>query len=84
METGTWLVVVAVAVALAVAFVLRRRAPALLVAVALTLAGAAIGWGGMLLQTDPSNGEFFVAVVSLAFLVPAHVRIVLGPFGPQR
>jgi hypothetical protein len=38
----------------------------------------------MLLQPDPSTGEFVVAVAALAFLVPAHVRIVLGPFGPQK
>jgi len=77
-------VVAAAAVALTAAFVLRRRTSALLVAAVLTIAGAAIGWGGMLLQPDPSRGEFIVAVVALAFLVPAHVRIVLGPFGPQK
>ena len=74
----------AAGVAFAAAFVLRRRASAVLVVVVLTVAGAAIGWGGMLLQPDPSIGEFIVAVAMLAFLVPAHVRIVLGPFGPQK
>jgi len=38
----------------------------------------------MLLRTDPGTGEVFVAVVAMAILVPVHVRIVLGPFGPRR
>lgn len=84
MEPGTWIVAVAATVALAAAFALRTRAPALAVVAVLSLAGAAIGCGGMLLQPDPSIGERIVAVAGLAFLVPAHVRIVLGPFGPQR
>jgi hypothetical protein len=37
----------------------------------------------MLIQADPSIGEFVAAVAMLAGLVPAHVRIVLGPFGPE-
>lgn len=78
------LVIVAAAVALTVASVGRRRLPAVAVASALAACGVGIGWGGMLLQPDPSAGEFVAAVVLLAVLVPAHVRIVLGPFGPRR
>ena len=50
----------------------------------LALAGAGIGWGAMLIQPDPSAGEFAAAIVILGVLIPAHVRIVLGPFGPPR
>lgn len=71
-------------VALLAAFFLRRRLPAEAVTAILLAAGAGIGWGGMLLQPEPSIGEHIAAVALLAFLVPAHVRIVLGPFGPQR
>lgn len=84
MSAGTWLVAASAAVALLTAFLLRRRLAPAAVSVILLLAGAGIGWGGMLLQTDPSIGEHVVAVAALAFLVPAHVRIVLGPFGPPR
>jgi SHS2 domain-containing protein len=38
----------------------------------------------MLLRTDPGTGEVFVAVAAMAVLVPLHVRIVLGPFGPRQ
>jgi hypothetical protein len=50
----------------------------------LVAAGAGIGWGAMLLQPDPSPGEFVAALAILAVLIPAHVRVVLGPFGPRR
>jgi fatty acid desaturase len=69
-DAATWIVVTAAAVAL-------------LAAVTLAVAGGALGWGGMLLRPDPSVGEFVAAVVLLAVLVPAHVRIVLGRFGPR-
>ena len=84
MRTGTWLTAASAVLALTMAFVLRQRLPAAAVAGSLLLAGVGIGWGGMLLQPAPSTGEVVAAVVMLAFLVPAHVRIVLGPFGPQR
>lgn len=84
MTVGAWIVIVSVAVGLGLAFVLRTVLPAAVVAVALALCGAGIAWGGMLLRTDPPTGEVVAAVVGLAGLVPAHVRIVLGPFGPRR
>lgn len=83
MSLGESLIVAGAAGALVTAFLLRTRMAAALVAAVLTVAGAALGWGGMLLQPDPSTGEFVVAVAALAFLIPAHARIVLGPFGPQ-
>ncbi|MGH2676526.1 MAG: hypothetical protein ACRDKA_15530 [Actinomycetota bacterium] len=79
---GAWIVVASSLVGLGTAFVLRTRLPASLVLVILTACGAGIGWGGMLLRPDPPAGELVAAVVVLAGLVPAHVRIVLGRFGP--
>lgn len=84
METGGWIAAFAATAGLVAAFFLRARAPAVLVTVVLAAAGGGIGWGGMLIQDDPSVGEFAAAVVMLAVLLPAHVRIVLGPFEPRR
>jgi hypothetical protein len=81
---GAWIVVGSVAVGFVVAFVLRNLMPAAVVALALAACGAGIAWGGMLLRPDPPAGEVVAAVIVLAALVPAHVRIVLGPFGPRR
>ena len=78
------LVTISAGAALLTALLLRRRIAPEVGAAILLLAGAGIGWGGMLLQPDPSTAEFVAAVALLAFLVPAHVRVVLGPFGPAR
>ena len=82
MTGGAWVVIGSVVLGLATAFVLRTRLPGALVGGLLVVAGAGIAWGGMLLRPDPPVGEVAAAVVVLAALVPAHVRIVLGPFGP--
>jgi hypothetical protein len=77
------LLAVSAAVALVTAFLLRRRLPTPVVAAVLALAGAGLGWGAMQVQLDPAVGEVVAAMVILAVLVPMHVRIVLGPFGPR-
>ena len=84
MEPGAWIVAASAAVALVTAFFLRRRIAPQAVAPILAVAGGGIAWGGMCLQRDPSAGEFVAAVAILVVLIPAHVRIVLGPFGPPR
>lgn len=84
MEQGAWLAAASAGVAIVTALLLRRRLAPPAVMVLLALAGAGLGWGGMLIQPDPSTLELVAAVAMLAFLVPAHVRIVLGPFGPAR
>ena len=84
MDPGVWLVSASAAVALFTAFVARPRVTPAVSILILGLAGAGLGWGGMLIQPDPSTFELVAAVAMLAFLVPAHVRIVLGPFGPAR
>jgi hypothetical protein len=83
MDAGAWLVAGSTGVALTTAMLLRTRAPAWLVVVLLGAAGAGMGWGGMLLRPDPSAGEVVAAAVGLAVLVPAHVRVVIGAFGPR-
>jgi hypothetical protein len=79
---GWAIVAVSAAAAAITGFALRTRIPAVLVTVVLAGAGAGLGWGGMLLQADPSTGEVILTVALMAVLVPAHVRIVLGRFGP--
>jgi hypothetical protein len=83
LDQGAWLVAISAAVALGTALLLRRKLPSAAVAFLLGLAGAGMAWGAMLIQPDPSIGELVSAVAILAVLVPAHVRIVLGPFGPR-
>ncbi|HEX5948665.1 MAG TPA: hypothetical protein VFZ45_03785 [Actinomycetota bacterium] len=84
MSAGAWIVIASVAGGLVVAFVLRNVLPAPVVTVALAACGVGIAWGGMLLRDDPPTWEVVAAAVLLAGLVPAHVRIVMGPFGPRR
>jgi hypothetical protein len=81
---GAWFIVVGALLAVATSFGLRTRLPAPAVAALLALAGAAIGWGGMMLQPDPPMSHAVLTVVALAVLVPFHVRVVIGPFGRRR
>ena len=83
MDTGLALVIGAGAVAVLTVFVLRSRAPAALSISLMTAASAALAYGGMLLRQDPSTAEVALAVAAMAILGPAHVRIVLGPYGPR-
>lgn len=83
MDVGLALVVAAGAVAVLTAFGLRSRVPATLSIPLMAAASAALAYGGMLLRQDPSTVEIVVAVLAMAVLGPAHVRIVLGPYGPR-
>ena len=80
---GVGLVVLGTVAALVTSFLLRTRIPALAVATLLGASGAAVGWGGMVLQADASTSQTVFAVAALAALVPFHVRVVFGPFGPR-
>ena len=80
---GCWIVTASVVLALVIAFMLRNLLPSAVVLVTLAACGAGIAWGGMLLRRDPSTGEVALTLLLLAVLIPSHVRIVLGPFGPR-
>ncbi len=84
MLSGEWLAAASAAVAVTTAFVLRRRVSRGVGLGILALSGAGLGWAGMLIQPKPSAGEVAAAIGLLAILVPAHARIVLGPFGSRR
>ncbi len=79
---GWWVFGPLAAATAAVAFLLRARLPAGLVTALLAGGGAGATWAGMSLRPAPEPAETWVAVVAMAVLVPAHVRIVLGGFGP--
>lgn len=81
---GAWVAASAAAIALLGALVLRTRLPAPAGILLLVAASAALAWGGVLLQDDPSALEAWLAVVAMAAMGPLHVRIVLGPYGPPR
>ena len=83
MHAGVVLLVSSSALMALTAFVLRTRVPAAMGVLLLAAAGGAFGWGVLLLQPDPSVGESVAAVGLLTILTPAHVRIVLGRFGPS-
>jgi hypothetical protein len=81
---GWWIVGAAAVLGLITAFWLRTRLPYAAVFVILMAVGAGIAWGGLLLRPDPSAGEVVLTVALLSVLVPFHVRIVVGRFGPGR
>jgi hypothetical protein len=78
---GIVLIVGAVIVLLAVGFVLRGRLPRAVGIAMAAAAGAGIGAGALLVQDHASAADWAVVVPFTAFLAPAHVHIVLGPFG---
>lgn len=80
---GAWVAAAAAAVALLDTFVLRERLPPAVTIPLMVAASAALAWGGMLLQDDPSAFEVVLAVAAMAVMGPLHVRIVLGPYGPR-
>jgi len=80
---GVALIVASCGGSIVTALVLRTRAPAGIVAVVLAMCGVALATGGLFLLDRVSRTEWIVTVVLLAMLVPAHVRVVLGPFGPR-
>jgi hypothetical protein len=80
---GIALIVASSLVGLAFAFVLRRKAPAPFVAAVLAGCGLALGAGALFELRHVSATNWTVTLVLMTFLVPAHVRVVLGPFGPS-
>jgi hypothetical protein len=83
-SVGVALVAGSGVLALLTALVLRSRLAAVVVAALLTAAGAGIAAGGLFIRGGPSPAEIVATVVVLTILVPAHARVVLGPFGPRR
>jgi len=72
------------ALVLAVAFLLRQRLPGRAVFALAAAAGLGLGAGALLVQDGVSPAEWTVTLVALFLLSPAHIRVVMGPFGPPR
>jgi hypothetical protein len=68
--------------ALLTALLLRTRLSAAAVLVLLVAFGACIGAGALIVQDRPGLADWAVTVPLVALLLPAHVRILLGRFGP--
>jgi hypothetical protein len=81
---GIALIVAGGMVVLAVAFVLRQRLPGRAVFGLAAAASLAIGTGALLVQSHVSAAEWTLTLGALFLLGPAHIRIVMGPFGRPR
>jgi hypothetical protein len=81
---GIALIVAGSLLALGVAFVLRRRLPGRAVFGVAAAASLAIATGALLLQAHVSAAEWTLTLVAMSLLGPAHIRIVMGPFGRPR
>jgi hypothetical protein len=80
---GVSLAIAGAVAALVVALFLRTALSSGLVAVLLAISGIILGAGSLLVQERADTADWFVTLSLLALLVPAHVRIVLGPFGAR-
>jgi hypothetical protein len=83
-SVGIGLIVAGGLLALAVAFLLRTRLPGRAVFALGAAAGVAIGTGALLVQSHVSVAEWTLTLAAMFLLGPAHIRIVMGPFGPPR
>ncbi|MDP9340983.1 MAG: hypothetical protein M3Q23_02505 [Actinomycetota bacterium] len=82
--TGVALIAAGGLLVLAVAFVLRRRLPGRAVFGLAAAASLAIGAGSLLVQSNVSAAEWALTLAAMFLLGPAHIRVVMGPFGPPR
>ena len=78
---GVALIVIGALSALGVGFGLRRRLPAAVGFGLAALCCVAVGTGALLVQSGVSAAEWVIVLVATGVLGPAHLRIVLGPFG---
>ena len=80
---GVVLIVVGAIGVAATAFLLRRRLPAVVVFVLVAGFSVAVAAGALVVQDHVTTTDWVVALVAVALLGPAHVRFLLGPFGPS-
>ena len=81
---GISLIVAGAALGLVDMFILWRRLPAAVALGAMSLCGALIGAGGLLVQDAAGLASWIVALAILSVLGPVHGRLVFGPAGPRR
>ena len=78
---GVALIVAGSMLVLAVAFVLRVRLPGRAVFALAAAASLALGAGALVVQSHVSAAEWILTLVAMFLLGPAHIRVVMGPFG---
>ena len=82
-DAGGVALIVAGSVGVAVgAFALRRRLPPVLEYVLLAACSVLVGAGALVVQDHVTTADWIVTLVLLAVLGPAHIRFLLGTFGP--
>jgi len=81
---GVALIVAGGLLVLAVAFVLRVRLRGRAVFALAAAASLAIAAGELVVQSHVSAAEWTLTLVAMFLLGPAHIRIVMGPFGRPR
>jgi hypothetical protein len=80
---GVVVIVVGAAGVALTSFVLRRRLPSVVVFGLVSVFSVAVGIGALVVQDHVTTADWIVALTALAVLGPAHVRFLLGPFGPS-
>jgi hypothetical protein len=80
---GVVLIVAGSAGVLLGAFALRRRLPAMLEYVLLAACSVLVGAGSLVVQDHVTTADWIVTLALLAVLGPAHVRFLMGAFGPS-
>jgi len=80
-DAGVGLIVAGTGLGLFVGFGLWSRVPARTAYVAVSVLGAVVGTGAMLLQQDPGPADWVVALGMLVAFTPVHCRFVFGEPG---
>lgn len=78
---GVALILAGAVLGLVAMFVLWDRIPAALALGSMSVCGALVGAGGLLVQDEAGVGSWILALVLLSVLGPIHGRLVMGPPG---
>jgi hypothetical protein len=86
MSTGqdVWLVIAGTVVALGVAALLWPRLAARAAVLTVSVLGAVLTGGALLLQEDPRLADWAVALGVVVAFAPLHCRFAFGPPGARR
>jgi hypothetical protein len=80
---GVVLIVVGALGVVVCGFRLRTKLPAPVVFVLIAGFSVLLTAGALVVQDRTTTADWIVALTAMALLGPAHVRVLLGPFGPR-